>query len=113
MSKVSILSKDNFHEEVLQSELPVIVDFFADWCPPCRMLGPILDRMAVEFDGQIKFVKINSDEEPELANAYNVTGLPTIVFMDGGTNVGQFSGLPSEAMLRDELRRWMKERSVA
>ena len=113
MSNVQSVTQETFQSEVLQSDLPVLVDFFASWCPPCRMLSPIFDRLADEFAGQIKFVKIDSDEEPQLSESYNVTGLPTLVFIDRGNHAGQFSGLPSEAMLRDELQRWLKERSVA
>ena len=113
MSKVIHVNQQQFQSEVLQSDLPVLVDFYATWCPPCRALGPILDRLAEEFSGQIKIVKINSDEEPSLAETYDVTGLPTVVFFDGGTNVGQFSGLPQEAALREQLKTWVGSRKVA
>ncbi len=112
MSEVLHLNQEQFEDEVLHSEIPVIVDFFANWCPPCRRLGPILDRLADEFTGQIRFVKINSDEEPVLAEMFHVTGLPTIVFIEDGKNVGQLVGLPEEAAFRDELRKWVDSRGV-
>jgi len=107
MSKVIHVNQQQFPSEVLQSDIPVIVDFYATWCPPCRALGPILDRLAEEFSGQIKIVKINSDEEPSLAEACSVTGLPTVIFFDKGTHVGQFSGLPQETALRDQIKSWV------
>lgn len=113
MSKVLPVNQDLFESEVLNSDLPVVVDFYATWCPPCRMLSPILERLATEFDGQIKFVKVNSDEEPQLASQYNVTGLPTIALFDNGNHLGQFSGLPREEVFRDQLRNWIASGTVA
>lgn len=107
MSNVQQVNQQDFQAEVLQSEIPVVVDFYASWCPPCRALGPILDRLAVEFADQVKFVKVNSDEEQGLASQYNVTGLPTLVFIENGTNVGQAAGLPAESDLRDNLNKWV------
>lgn len=108
MSKVIQIGREEFENEVTKSEVPVLIDFFATWCPPCRALGPILDRLAEEFDGQIKFVKVDSDEEPELSAEFDVRGLPTMVFMDKGNNVGQFAGLPEEEALRGELSKWIQ-----
>ena len=113
MSSLMTVTSETFEPEVLGSDLPVIVDFYADWCPPCRMLGPMLDRLAVEFSGRIKFVKINSDAENALAASFQVTGLPTVVFMENGQNVGQFAGLPEESALRNELEKWLESRTVA
>ena len=113
MSKVIEVNQSQFESEVIQSDIPVVVDFYATWCPPCRMLAPILDRLADEFAGQIKFVKVNSDEEPRLSSDYYVTALPTVVFVDAGKNIGQFSGLPQEDALRSELKKWIDSRRVA
>ena len=113
MSKVIEVNQSQFESEVIQSDIPVVVDFYATWCPPCRMLAPILDRLADEFAGQIKFVKVNSDEEPQLSSDYYVTALPTVVFVDAGKNIGQFSGLPQEDALRSELKKWIDSRRVA
>ena len=113
MSHVKSVTRDSFQSEVLDSDLPVIVDFYASWCPPCKMLAPMLDQLAVEFDGQIKFVKVNSDEEPSLAESFNVTGLPTIVFIENGEHAGQFAGLPQEEMFRNELLDWLNSRPKA
>lgn len=112
MSNVIHVNQQQFETEVRESDLPVLVDFYATWCPPCRALGPILDRLAAEFEGKIKFVKVNSDEEPGLATEFEVTGLPTLVFVDDGEVVGQFSGLPPEDVLRSELSRWVQSRTA-
>jgi thioredoxin len=111
MSNLKQISQNEFEAEVIQSDLPVVVDFYADWCAPCRQLGPILDRLSAEFSGQIKFVKINCDDEQELAAAFEVTGLPTLAFIDQGQRVGQFAGLPPESELRLELQNWLSERA--
>ncbi len=110
MSQVIHVDRDTFEAEVVQSELPVVVDFYATWCPPCRMLEPILDRLSHEFSGKIKFAKIDSDEDPELASEFNVTGLPTVVFVEQGKIAGQFAGLPHEDALRGELSKWIESR---
>ncbi len=113
MSSVISVGQATFDSQVLQSQQPVVVDFYATWCPPCRALSPILDRLAQEFDGQIRFVKINSDEEPELADRYQITSLPTVLLFEDGEARGQFSGLPPEAQLRQQLRQWLEQRGVS
>ena len=83
MAEIKI-TKDNFESEVLQSEIPVLLDFFATWCGPCRMLSPILSEIAEENEGKIKVGKVDVDEEGELAAAFRVESIPTIVaFKDG------------------------------
>ena len=113
MSNVLQVNQQSFQAEVLQSELPVVVDFYASWCPPCRALGPILDRLADEFADQVKFVKVNSDEEQGLASQFKVTGLPTLVFMEDGTSVGQSTGLPEESSLKEKLKTWVASRKTS
>ena len=75
---------DNFDQEVLQSEKPVIVDFWAEWCGPCHAVSPVLDRIAEERSGELKLVKVNVDEEPELAQRYGIVSIPTIVLFRAG-----------------------------
>ena len=81
----------NFHEEVLLSEKPVLVDFWASWCGPCRMVGPIIDEIAAEHP-EYKVVKINVDEEPELASRYQVVSIPTLMVVKNGQIVSQSAG---------------------
>ena len=78
------LTKDNFETEVLKSELPVLIDFWADWCGPCKMLAPTVAEIAEEYAGKVKVGKINVDEEPELAAAFRINSIPTVVLMRDG-----------------------------
>ena len=85
------INKDNFHKEVLNSEKPVILDFFASWCGPCRMVGPILDEIAEERE-DIKVCKVDIDEQPELASRYRIMSVPTLMVLKGGRIVEQSVG---------------------
>ena len=85
------INNRNFHEEVMKSEKPVLVDFWASWCGPCRMVGPILDEIAAEHP-EYKIVKINVDEEPELASRYQVVSIPTLMVVKNGQVVSQSAG---------------------
>ena len=83
MAEIKI-TRDNFQREVLQAEVPVLVDFWAAWCGPCRMLSPVISEIAAQAEGKYKVGKVNVDEEPELASAYRVSSIPTLlVFRDG------------------------------
>jgi len=86
------ITTDNFKEEVLESTVPVLADFWAQWCAPCRMVGPILAQMADEYDGKLKIAKINVDEAGELAAEYNIVSIPSILLFDKGKVVKQQVG---------------------
>ena len=89
--KAMHINKDNFHKEVLNSEKPVLLDFFASWCGPCRMVAPILDEIAAERQ-DIKVCKVDIDEQPELASRYRVMSVPTLMVMKDGKIVEQSIG---------------------
>jgi len=84
MSNVKQIHESQFPAEVVQSSLPVVVDFYATWCPPCQVLGPVLDRLAGDFEGRVRFVKVNVDEAPSLAAEHGIRGVPTLkLFREG------------------------------
>ena len=95
MSVIKITSK-NFEEEVSKSELPVLLDFWASWCGPCRMVSPIVDEVANELEGKAKVGKINVDEEQELAQAFSIMSIPTLVVINNGKLVNQLVGVRSK-----------------
>jgi thioredoxin len=103
MSVVYHTSAANFSRDVVSSPVPVLIDFYADWCGPCRMLAPTLDRLAKEFSGKARIVKVNVDEEPELASRFQVSSIPALVFMVDGEVVAQSAGAAPEAALRGAL----------
>jgi len=103
---MTIITNENFEKEVLQSNIPVVIDFFADWCMPCKMFAPIFEEAAREFEGKVKFVKVNIDASPELAQKYFVMSIPTLKLVKGDEVLGESVG----AMAQEELEDWLNER---
>ena len=95
---------DNFEKEVLQSELPVLVDFYADWCGPCKMMAPVIASMAVEFEGKIKVGKCDSDDNMPLAQKYHVASIPNMQVFKNGVVVANFVGAMCAGELRQKLQ---------
>ena len=94
MSVISV-SSENYKKEVLQSELPVLVDFWAPWCGPCRSQTPILEQFAQKYDGKVKVCKVNTDTNPELANKFGIMSIPTIMVFKGGEISARAVGVQS------------------
>ncbi len=97
-----------FEQTVLKSTVPVIVDFWAPWCGPCKMVAPILEKLARELAGKVVIAKVNTDENPEWASKYGVQGIPTMLFVAGGKVVHRQVGALPERMLRDVVSQFME-----
>ena len=90
---------------MLKAAGPVLVDFYAPWCGPCKMLAPLLEQLAGEFDGRVKFAKLNVDDAPELAGHYDITGVPTLMLFRGGNVIDQMVGLASPGLIKHGWKR--------
>jgi thioredoxin 1 len=102
---ISALTQDNFEKEVLQSATPVLVDFWAEWCGPCKMIAPLLDELADEYDGKIKIGKVNIDEQQALATKYGIRAIPTLLVINKGEVTEQMVGAKSKRDLKASLDR--------
>jgi thioredoxin 1 len=98
------ISDAEFDAQVLKSSLPVVVDFWATWCVPCRAIAPSLERLAVEFAGKVTFAKVDTDENPRYAQSYGVQGIPTLLFMWKGKELNRIVGTMAETSLREAVR---------
>lgn len=99
----------NFKAEVLDSALPVVVDFWAEWCGPCKMIGPSLEEISAEMDGKVKIVKLNIDENPELGAQFGVRSIPTLLMFKGGEIASNLVGAAPKSRLND----WIKNSAAA
>ena len=104
-ANIIILTESNFPEEVLKSPVPVLVDFWAEWCGPCKAVAPMLDELAGEYDGKVKIGKVNTDEFQTLASQYGVRAIPTFLIFKDGQVADQFVGARSKRDFKSKLDR--------
>jgi len=102
-TKTVAVSEATFESEVVQATEPVLVDFWAPWCAPCRMVGPILEEIAAENKGKVKVAKVNVDENPELARRFGIRGIPTIILFKGGDQIDTTVGAPTKGHIQEKL----------
>ena len=101
------VTEKNFEEEVIRSDVPVIVDFWADWCMPCKMIAPVLEELDAEYDGKLKVAKLDVDDQPALAQQYNVVSIPTLLVFKDGEMVKQHVGAAPKDTLRELVDKYM------
>lgn len=107
MSAAQAVTKDTFKQVVAESDVPVLVDFWAPWCGPCKKLGPILDDVAAELGERVKIVKVNVDEERELGTAFQIMSIPTMIFFKDGEAVAQVTGVQPKGTIVSKLESLM------
>jgi thioredoxin 1 len=102
-SNIVNLTQDNFQSEVLQSQKPILVDFWAEWCGPCKMLAPVLDELAQDYDGKVRIGKVDIDQQQALAAQFGISAIPTLLLFKDGQVVNQMRGLRSKNDLKKNL----------
>jgi thioredoxin 1 len=105
VANIAQLTEANFSDEVLKSTTPVVVDFWAEWCGPCKMIAPVLEELATEYDGKVKIGKVNIDEHQQLAINYGINSIPTLLFFKNGQVADQVVGMRSKRDLKSSFDR--------
>lgn len=103
----SQVTDSTFKQEVLESESPVLVDFWAPWCGPCRMVAPVVEEISEQYDGQVKVVKVNTDENPSVASQYGIRSIPTLMIFKGGQRVDMVVGAVPKTTLANTLEKYL------
>ena len=102
------VNSENFEKEVKNSDFPVIIDFYADWCGPCQMMKPVFEALSKDYKGKLKFAKLNTDESPDIAEEFNVEGIPCLVIIKNGKEVDRIIGFNSQTMLKQKIDKIIK-----
>jgi thioredoxin 1 len=108
MSGTPAVTDESFNEDVLKSEKPVLVDFWAPWCGPCRMVAPIVDEIAKDFEGRLKVYKLNTDENPTVASQYGIRSIPTLMVFKDGQKVETVVGAVPKTTLNGTIKKWVE-----
>ena len=103
MSDPVVITDENFQQEVLDSDIPVMVDFWADWCQPCKMIAQVVQQIADEYDGKVKIGKLDVDENPQVSQALGIRGIPALLIFDGGKPVDQIVGAVPKSIIQKKL----------
>ncbi len=107
MSAAPQVTDASFKQEVLESDVPVLVDFWAPWCGPCRMVAPVVDEIAEQYAGKVKVVKLNTDENPSVANQYGIRSIPTLMIFKGGQRVDMVVGAVPKTTLANTIEKYL------
>lgn len=107
MSGAVPVTDASFKQDVLESDVPVLVDFWAPWCGPCRMVAPVVDEIAQQYEGQVKVVKLNTDENPNVASQYGIRSIPTLMIFKGGQRVDMVVGAVPKTTLANTLEKYI------
>jgi len=103
-----VLKSAEFDKEVLKSQTPTVVDFYADWCGPCRMVSPIIEQLSKEYEGKVKFAKVNTDDNPDIAMKYGIMSIPTIIVFKNGQAASTVIGAGPASMYKQKIEAVLK-----